>query len=67
MDFLSLISITFASLYLEYGRRWFRKMPQFNWRGLQTDFRFEPGKGKGQVNKAVRRIIYNKDYSITLL
>ena len=57
----------FASLYLEYGRRWFRKMPQFIWRGLQTDFRFEPGKGKGQVNKAVRRIIYNKDYSITLL
>lgn len=58
----------FSTVCARYGRGWFRKLPQCDWRGLQTDFHFEQGFGrKGQVNRAVRRIIFQKDYSVEML
>lgn len=57
----------FATMCSRYGRNWFRKLPDAGWRGLQTDFGFdEPGWHKGQVNKAVRRVIYTPDFQITI-
>ncbi len=58
----------FTRLCKTYGRGWKDYMHEFRWRGLQSDFRFgdEPGK-VGRSNKAVRRTVYNNDYTITLL
>ncbi len=57
----------FVKMCAEYGRRWDRKLPAKSERGLQSDFRFEKSEGGGRVNQAVRRIIYNKDLSTSLL
>ncbi len=57
----------FISACSVWGRQWFRKLDEFPKRGLHTDFRFKPADGPGQVNTAVRRVIYNTDYSISLL
>lgn len=57
----------FVSACAKYGRNWLEKLDEFPGRGLQTDFSFEKSSSEGRVNTAVRRIIYNKDFSITVL
>ncbi len=57
----------FVKMCAEYGRRWDRRLPERSERGLQSDFRFEKSESRGRVNQAVRRIIYNKDLSTSLL
>ncbi len=57
----------FVKMCAEYGRRWYRKLPSRSERGLQSDFRFDREAGKGRVNQAVRRVIYGKDLSVSLL
>lgn len=56
----------FVSACATYGRNWLDKLDEFPGRGLQTDFRFEKSSAPGRINTAVRRVIYNKDFSITL-
>lgn len=57
----------FVTAFSQYGRRWYRKLPLYKARGLQADFQFERGVADGKVNTAVRRVVYNKDLSTTLL
>lgn len=56
----------FTTLNSEYGKRWDRA-GSLKGKGLQSDFRLvKTGRG-GYVNEAVRRIIYNSDYSVNLV
>ncbi len=57
----------FVKMCSEYGRRWWKKLPQHPWRGLQSDFSFRHDIADGKVNTAVRRVIYGKDLSMTLV
>jgi len=57
----------FLSVCAKYGRQWEGKLDEYPAKGLQTDFRFEKTSTPGRVNSAVRRIIYNKDFSVTVL
>lgn len=55
----------FVNICAKYGRAWSAKLQEFEEYGLQENFRFtelEPA----NVNKAVRRISYNPDHSITV-
>lgn len=55
----------FTSLTYEYGKRWDRST-SLRGSGLQSDFNLvRTGRG-GYVNEAVRRLVYNQDYSVTL-
>lgn len=56
----------FVSVAQQYGRQWYKKLPEYSHKGLQSDFKFQYSKSDGKVNTAVRRVIYNKDYSIVL-
>ena len=56
----------FVKMCSEYGRRWWRRLPEKSWRGLQSDFRFDRSEADGRVNTAVRKVIYGKDLSMTL-
>ncbi len=56
----------FTQMCATCGRGWFGKLPGKGWSGLQTDFSFKDGEGAGQVNTAVRRIIYTPDYQVVL-
>ena len=57
----------FVSMCDEYGKRWYKKLPEKSQRGLQSDFIFDDKLSNGKINTAVRRVIYNKDLSTTLL
>lgn len=57
----------FVRMCDEYGRRWHKKLPEKSERGLQSDFEFSKEEGNGHANIAVRRVIYNKDLTTTLL
>ena len=57
----------FIGLVTNYGSDWPRFMDNSRYRGLQTDFQFSRTLQGGYINKAVRRIVYNPDWSITLL
>lgn len=55
----------FANLSTLSGRRWESAME--GWRGLQSDFSLRKTEKGGYINEAVRRIVYGKDYSVTLV
>lgn len=57
----------FVKMCSEYGRRWWRRLPERYWRGLQSDFRYSRSQADGKVNTAVRRIVYGNDLSMTLV
>lgn len=57
----------FVRMYSEYGRRWWKRLPEHPWCGLQSDFRFSRETADGKVNTAVRRIVYGNDLSMTLV
>ncbi len=50
-----------------YGNRWTNCLGQERTRGLHTDFLFEAGENGNRHNMAVRRIIYQPDYTTTLI
>lgn len=51
----------------EYGPNWHKKLSVYPYRGLQSDFLFDEKEHNARSNTAVRRVVYNKDYSTTLL
>jgi LysM repeat protein/ABC-type branched-subunit amino acid transport system substrate-binding protein len=55
----------FASLVAKYGNRWTSMLEKEESKGLHTDFRFVGTRGSFR-NTAVRRIIYDRDYSTGL-
>jgi LysM repeat protein len=57
----------FANLVSKYGNRWTRALEQVPGSGIHTDFRFEPVRKESYRNTGIRRIIYNPDYSTTLV
>lgn len=50
-----------------YGNSWTHKLGQERSRGLHTDFLFDADENQNRHNIAVRRIIYQPDYTTTLL
>ena len=56
----------FAGLCAKYGKRWTNALTRVDGTGLHTDFHFVPA-GRGSYrNTAVRRIVYNRDYTTEL-
>lgn len=55
----------FTSLNSEHGRRW--EGGNRKGIGLQSDFKLVKTNRGGYVNEAVRRIVYNSDYSVNLV
>lgn len=57
----------FASLVAKYGNRWTRALRQVDGSGIHTDFHFEPARTGSYRNTAIRRIVYNTDYTTELV
>ena len=57
----------FASLVAKYGNRWTRALRQVEGSGIHTDFHFEPVRTGSYRNTAIRRIVYNTDYTTELV
>ena len=57
----------FASLVAKYGNRWTRALLQVDGSGIHTDFHFEPARTGSYRNTAIRRIVYNTDYTTELV
>ena len=55
----------FIKMCSKYGKRWPDKLDDEQMRGLQSNFMFE--RRGGHINKAVRRVVYGPDFSITLV
>lgn len=56
----------FVSIVATYGRNWHKTIPEYSERGLQADFKFERKETVGNVNCAVRRVVFNPNLSATL-
>ena len=56
----------FATLVSKYGSHWTKALSRETGKGLHTDFRFEAVPGGAFRNTAVRRIVYNTDYTTEL-
>ena len=57
----------FANLVAKYGSRWTHALRQETGSGIHTDFRFVPARNGSYRNTAIRRIVYNTDYSTELV
>lgn len=58
----------FLNICAKAGRNWPMKICNYSEQGLQTDFYFKKDEGmKGAVNNAVRRAVYNPDYTISII
>ena len=57
----------FSTLAAKYGKRWHRALDKVDFTGLQSDFKLERTPSGSYVNTAVRRVIYNQDYSVSLV
>lgn len=55
----------YVSLCARFGRQWYKKLQDFDEKGLQSDFRFT--EETGRVNQAVRRVVYNPDLTTVRL
>ena len=55
----------FSTITNEYGNRWDRES-SLKGSGMQSEFNLVRTARGGFVNEAVRRIVYNPDYSVTL-
>ena len=57
----------FTTMCATYGKQWYMKLhenPEF--KGLQSNFKFDKREGAGQVNRAVKRIVYHPDMSTSV-
>ena len=57
----------FSTLANKYGKRWPRALHRADYSGLQSDFKLERTSTGSYINKAVRRVVYNPDFSISLV
>ena len=57
----------FARLVAKYGNRWTRALRQVDGSGVHTDFHFESARTGSYRNTAIRRIVYNTDYTTELV
>ena len=60
----------FVSCYDKYGKHWIEKMCSDEQRGLQSNFRLRRAGEEGEdgyLNQAVRRAVYETDYTIRIL
>lgn len=57
----------FSTLAAKYGKRWPRALDRVEYTGLQSDFKLERTESGSYVNNAVRRVVYNPDYSVSLI
>ena len=57
----------FVNQVAAYGPGWKKMLESNRGTGLHTDFLFDSDPSGNNQNKAVRRIIYNKDYTSTLV
>ena len=57
----------FAGLVSKYGNRWTRALTRVSETGLHTDFRFMKTQAGAFRNTGIRRIVYNTDYSTSLV
>lgn len=55
----------FVTICTIYGRQWFKKLPEYAEKGLQSDFRYT--EADGRVNQAVRRVVYNQDLTTSVV
>lgn len=53
----------FVTICTMYGRQWFKMLPEYAEKGLQSDFRYT--EADGRVNQAVRRVVYNQNLTTT--
>ena len=57
----------FAKVVAKYGNRWTRALTRVTDTGLHTDFRFEKTSAGSYRNTGIRRIVYDTDYSTSLV
>jgi len=57
----------FLSALVEYGEQWYRKLPEYPGRGLQTDYYFEESESVGNINTAIRKVILCRDLSAIIV
>ena len=57
----------FAKVVAKYGNRWTRALTRVTDTGLHTDFRFEKTPAGSYRNTGIRRIVYDTDYSTSLV
>ena len=57
----------FAKMVSKYGNRWTRALTRVTENGLHTDFRFEKTSAGSFRNTGIRRIVYDPDYSTSLV
>lgn len=57
----------FVTMCSTYGRMWSMKLPEYSEHGLQTDFRFDYAPSTGNVNRAVRRVVYSPDFQVRVI
>ena len=57
----------FSTLANKYGKRWPRALNRVNYTGLQSDFNLVRTSSGSYVNNAVRRVVYNPDFSVSLV
>ncbi|MBR1926572.1 MAG: LysM peptidoglycan-binding domain-containing protein [Bacteroidales bacterium] len=57
----------FATLSHKYGKKWPKALDRVDHKGLQSDFKLVRTHSGSYVNNAVRRVVYNPDYSVSLV
>lgn len=57
----------FSTLASKYGRKWPKALDRVDYSGLQSDFKLARTNSGSYVNNAVRRVVYNPDYSVSLV
>lgn len=57
----------FSTLAHKYGKRWPRALNRVDYTGLQSDFNLVKTPSGSYINNAVRRVVYNPDFSVTLV
>ena len=57
----------FVKMVARYGNHWMNKMSLERSRGLHTDFLFEADENDCRHNIAIRRIVYQPDFTTVLL
>ncbi len=55
----------FVTICSQFGRQWYKRLPEYSQNGLQLDFRFR--EESGRINQAARRVIYNADLTTSVL
>lgn len=56
----------FLNVLSRYGVEWYKKLPEYSERGLQSDFNFENSDTVGNINTAIRRVLLGKDLSAVI-